>query len=286
MNREAKIGLFIVLVVAFFAAVLFGRAVSRRRAREERRDEAAAPASAGRDPAGEDASAREEAREPEPRSVTPPPPTRREPAREERAEPGRVEVAEGPSRLAVTAPPREPRREETVPEPRHVLAPSPAAPARLTRAPAASEHVVVEGDSLWSVASEHYGRAPTPGEIARLAEASGIEVESVLTIGQVLTIPAARSRTSRAAPVRSVPVSPVAPVAPAAREGQHVVAEGDSLWTIAMVRYGRAPTPADLRQIAEASGIEVESVLTVGQVLTLPALGARASRPAEGLPEY
>jgi nucleoid-associated protein YgaU len=112
-----------------------------------------------------------------------------------------------------------------------------------------SREVVVEGDTLWTIAEAHLARGPgepTSQEVAeyvdKVAKANRDRLQSgdpdLIEPGETIILP---------------PVAPARP-APEARGNTHDVAEGDSLWTIARdhlaeVRGGGADEPT-LREVA------------------------------------
>ncbi len=128
-------------------------------------------------------------------------------------------------------------------------------------------HVVAAGDTLGSIAREYGVAAET------IAQASGIRLTSVLSVGQELTIPdvmVSGTLTPTPAPPEAEPV-PTATLA-ASSEVVHTVQRGDTLGSIA-VEYG-----VRAEAIAEANGIQLTTILSVGQELTIPGL-AQESAP-------
>lgn len=126
-------------------------------------------------------------------------------------------------------------------------------------------HVVQRGDVLSRIAVQYQVDAET------IAEANGISVDSVLSLGQELVIPQpeadeASSQDTEATPLLStVTPSATAEPTPTPVPRVHVVARGDTLGGIA-VQYDVAS-----EAIAEANDISLSSVLSLGQELIIPA---------------
>ena len=146
-------------------------------------------------------------------------------------------------------------------------------------------HTVAQGDTLQSIAAQ-YG---VPAE--DIATANGVSVDGVLTIGQELAIPGEvppatetpapgkprpavrRDATDDATATESatateVPAPTDIPAATATPQ-MHTIGSGESLNYLA-AQYG---VSAD--DIAAANGITKDTLLSVGQVLTIPAPTAR-----------
>lgn len=134
--------------------------------------------------------------------------------------------------------------------------------AQATTAPAAAEHVVASGESLWGIA-RHYGTS-----VAAIVAANGIANPSFIVRGQRLSIPG----TAAPAPAGPTSAAAAAPAAtPASSRVVHVVASGESLWTIAR-HYGTT-----VAAIVAANGIANPSFIVRGQRLAIP--GAAGAAP-------
>jgi nucleoid-associated protein YgaU len=148
-----------------------------------------------------------------------------------------------------------------------------------------TEHIVVAGDHLWSIAEDYYGSGFFWVDIA---EANDLEEQSALEVGMKLAIPIA-SFSASAEEQEDVVVSPtVAPskaetVVPAAEEtviekpqagnsitGQvYEVKPGDSLWTISQRAYGDGYRWTEIFN-ANKELIANPDLIFVGWNLTLP----------------
>lgn len=149
------------------------------------------------------------------------------------------------------------------------LTPAPAQQAPAAPAAGGSTYTVVAGDSFWSVARKMYGEGSMT--LANLiASANGTDANSGLTIGQVLTIPA-KPATPTPIPVARVNVN-------------HVVAAGESFWSIATKYYGTGSAPL-AEKIAAANGRTSAAGVKTGETIVVPdvpqtAAPASAQTPA------
>ena len=140
--------------------------------------------------------------------------------------------------------------------------------------PTPAFYTVVKGDNLGSIAVKHGVSS------ARIAEANGLTLTSVLSIGQVLVIPgdeteseggapsASAATTAEATPTTNRTPLPTPTATPTPAVIIHTVAKGDILGSIA-VRYG-----VSSEEIAVANGLTLRSVLQVGQQLRIPGIAA------------
>jgi LysM repeat protein len=132
----------------------------------------------------------------------------------------------------------------------------PPAPPEL----AATEYVVVKGDSLWKIAKKS-------GVTVKAMEAANPGIDPArLKVGQKLTIPAA---TSAAGPVTGMTGSPGA----GGGAEIYIVKSGDTLSKIAR-RYGTT-----VRAIESANGLSTTHI-QVGQKLKIPAKAETTPAPA------
>lgn len=122
--------------------------------------------------------------------------------------------------------------------------------------PAAAEHTVARGDSLWAIAQRH-DVAVT--ELMRWNDLSGA---ALLRPGQKLRL------TGEDAP----PAAP-GPGTPGPARSEHTVRPGDSLWAVAQA-HG-----VSVQQLLEANDLDVGALLRPGQKLVLTGGGTAAPPP-------
>ncbi|HFU4117362.1 TPA: LysM peptidoglycan-binding domain-containing protein [Streptococcus suis] len=108
----------------------------------------------------------------------------------------------------------------------------------------ADSHIVVEGDSLYSIADQ-YGVDPY-----QLAEANGMDILSVITPGQHLTIPGLSSQANTV-------------VETSYNQAEYVVQPGDSLYGIADA------FSLDVYDLLAQNQLTLETTLHPGQILKL-----------------
>jgi LysM repeat protein len=151
------------------------------------------------------------------------------------------------------------------------------------------QHVVMKGETLYCIGR---GYAVLPGAIAKV---NGLSGSSILSIGQVLNIPAARwvnvpagpvctpqfqspftglapssSSPTTSAPTTATPTPPVTILAPASGSATYTVQRGDTLFRIGL-RFG--VTVANLKA---ANGL-IGNTIFVGQVLVIPGRGSEGT---------
>jgi LysM repeat protein len=133
--------------------------------------------------------------------------------------------------------------------------PSPTAPPVITPAvPEVRYHTVQAGETLWGIADQ-YGVT-----VDALVAANELADPDALEPGQQLVIPEGENAGAQGS-------ATPAPTPGAQAEGgqrTHTVAEGDTLWSIAL-EYG---TTVD--EIARLNDLDPEGILTVGQQLRIP----------------
>jgi LysM repeat protein len=126
-------------------------------------------------------------------------------------------------------------------------------------------HVVQPGESLWSVASANGISAES------LASWNGISSDSLLIAGDTIQVPAVSEVGGTTA--TSTTTTP-------ATVGSHVIASGESLWSIA------SANGITVDALASANGLSIDSVLIAGQSLQIPAAtSTTSSAPASGVTE-
>jgi len=119
-------------------------------------------------------------------------------------------------------------------------------------------HIVRQGDTLWSM-SRHYG---TPLNMIEQHN-PGIN-NRFLRIGDTIIIPAFGDAPA-GSPARLTD-SPQSTTTPSTFTGSYTVKKGDTLWSLARV-YGVQP-----QSLAEANGMDLNSILSEGRVLRVPIL--------------
>ena len=120
-----------------------------------------------------------------------------------------------------------------------------------------STYTIQAGDSIYAIA-QRYGQ-----KYGALLKANNLKLDSVLTPGRTLTIPAGWTLV-----VSPTPASPgQAPTTPtaAASTSTYTIQAGDSIYAIAQ-RYGQK-----YGALLKANNLKLDSVLTPGRTLTIPA---------------
>lgn len=127
-----------------------------------------------------------------------------------------------------------------------------------TQATQTKEHVVVKGETLWSIAEDSFGSGYNWVDIK---SANNLKTDTI-EVGQKLTIPvvsAKKPTATKAAAVTKV-TSPIA-------TSSYVVVKGDCLWNIAVRAYGDG---FKWTQIAKANKLVNPNIIHAGNVLVLP----------------
>jgi len=122
----------------------------------------------------------------------------------------------------------------------------------------AKEHVVLEGETLWSISEDSFGSGYNWVDIK---SANALESET-LEVGQKLSIPdvSPKEPTSTENSTVSSQPSPIT-------GGSYTVVKGDSLWKIAVEAYGDG---FKWVEIARANKLVDPNIIHPGNVLTLP----------------
>jgi nucleoid-associated protein YgaU len=120
------------------------------------------------------------------------------------------------------------------------------------------EHVVVKGETLWSIAEDSFGSGYNWVDIK---SANSLKTETI-EVGQKLVIPDVSPREPT-----STKTNTVVAKAPAITGGAYTVVKGDSLWNIAVRAYGDG---YKWTEISKANKLVNPNVIHVGNVLTLP----------------
>ena len=113
-------------------------------------------------------------------------------------------------------------------------------------------HIVRHGDTLWSM-SRHYGTS-----LDTIEQHNPGITDRYLKIGETVIIPAYADAAPSPAP------APARPLETAVFDGSHVVARGETFWSLGR-RYG-----VDPQSLAEANGMNMDQILHVGKTLKVP----------------
>lgn len=112
----------------------------------------------------------------------------------------------------------------------------------------AKEHVVVKGESLWSIAEDSYGSGYKWTELAKANNLTNYSLE----VGQKLSVPDKSVIEPTGQPIDST---------------SYTVTKGDSLWKIAVRAYGDGYA---WTRIAAANNLKNPGIIHAGNVLTIP----------------
>jgi len=120
------------------------------------------------------------------------------------------------------------------------------------------EHVVIKGETLWSIAEDSFGSGYNWVDIK---SANNLKTETI-EVGQKLVLPevSPKQPTSTTKVATAVAPEPVT-------SGTYTVVKGDSLWKIAVRAYGDGYKWVS---IAKANKLVNPNLIHAGNVLTLP----------------
>lgn len=134
-------------------------------------------------------------------------------------------------------------------------------PANSTQVSATSEHTVVQGETLWSIAEDSFGSGYNWTDIKA---ANNLESENI-EVGQKLVIP---DNTDPKEPTTTeMPKIVVSEDTNSITGETYTVVKGDSLWNIAVRAYGDG---FKWTEIAKANKLINPDVIHSGNVLVLP----------------
>jgi nucleoid-associated protein YgaU len=122
----------------------------------------------------------------------------------------------------------------------------------------AKEHVVVKGETLWSIAEDSFGSGYNWVDIT---VANGLN-SNIIEVGQKLVIP----DVSPKQPTSTIKVAAVVKVTPIS-SNTYTVVKGDCLWKIAVNAYGDGFRWVE---IAKVNKLVNPGLIHPGNVLTLP----------------
>ena len=120
------------------------------------------------------------------------------------------------------------------------------------------EHIVVKGETLWSIAEDSFGSGYNWVDIK---SANELKTETI-EVGQKLTIP----DVSPKQPTSTKKVAVVTQITPITGD-TYTVVKGDSLWNIAVRAYGDG---FKWVAIAKANKLVNPGIIHAGNILTLP----------------
>lgn len=120
-------------------------------------------------------------------------------------------------------------------------------------------HVVVEGETLWSIAEKEIGsgyNAPDIAKANKLTDPNRIEIGAKLTIPNVSPIVVGTGTVTSA---KTTPVT--------IKVAKYTIQEGDTLWDISVRAYGDGYRWSE---IAKANKVANPDLIYAGNVLNLP----------------
>ncbi len=128
-----------------------------------------------------------------------------------------------------------------------------------TQVSAQSEHTVVKGETLWSIAESSYGSGYNWGEIKKANNLTSDDIE----VGQKLIIPSDVKPSDPTTTVKSQDTKGVSPIS----GENYVIVKGDCLWDIAVRAYGDG---FKWTEIAKANSLVNPNLIYPGNTLVLP----------------
>lgn len=122
----------------------------------------------------------------------------------------------------------------------------------------AKEHVVVKGETLWSIAEDSYGSGYNWVDVKKANNLKSDNIE----VGQKLTLPEVSAKKPTATKLSQV-VKPAESIS----GSSYTVVKGDSLWKVAVRAYGDG---YQWTKIAKANKLVNPNVIHAGNILVLP----------------
>lgn len=120
------------------------------------------------------------------------------------------------------------------------------------------EHVVVKGETLWSIAEDSYGSGYNWVDI----KTENSLKSDLIEVGQKLTLPDVPAKKPTVTKITTTITG-----SQAISGDSYTVVKGDSLWNIAVRAYGDGYKWVE---IAKANGLDNPNLIHTGNVLTLP----------------
>lgn len=145
--------------------------------------------------------------------------------------------------------------------------------AQDSRSAQPGEHIVGQGESLWSIAQKYYNSGYNWVDIA---EANKLGKGNFIEVGQKLTIPTVEAKVVQAAeaPPTQAPTPVTTPVAMPESEpsatissSDYTVVKGDNLWEISVRAYGDG---YKWTEVAKTNKLKNPDLIYPDQQLTLP----------------
>ncbi len=128
-----------------------------------------------------------------------------------------------------------------------------------TQTASSKEHVVVKGETLWSIAEDSFGSGYNWVDVK---SANDLTSET-LEIGQKLIIPDVSPRE----PTATRETTKITQANESVTSNTYTVVSGDNLWDIAVRAYGDGYKWVE---IANANSLENPNLIHIGNVLSLP----------------
>lgn len=127
-----------------------------------------------------------------------------------------------------------------------------------TKIVASNEHVVVKGETLWSIAEDSFGSGYNWVDIKSI---NSLKTETI-EVGQKLTIP-------NVSPREPTSTKKVATISgnQTISSSTYTVVKGDSLWSVAVRAYGDG---YKWTSISQANKLVHPNIIHIGNVLVLP----------------
>jgi len=125
--------------------------------------------------------------------------------------------------------------------------------------PPTNRYKVKVGDTLWTIAENHYGSGFNAYDIAK---ANKIINPDLIEVGQEIIIPSIKAKTPTTGVIAEVKTDKVL-----ITESKYTVKQGDYLWKIALEAYGDG---YQWLKIARANNLSHPDLIHAGNVLIIP----------------
>jgi LysM repeat protein len=138
-----------------------------------------------------------------------------------------------------------------------------------TPARASAPHMVLSGETLWSIAAAYNFTTRT------VAAYNGLSEDAPVYAGETIQIP---TEAEGAAALASADVASASSSSSSGTTASHVVTPGESLWSIASAKGISVET------LAANNGLPADSLLLIGQTIEVPASSGSGSATSSGAP--